>query len=318
MNALQPTPGAWSTDPTGNNVFTPGKVDVNAAIPAILGTQAKMGINDLHPGEWANFIDAQYGGPGAAGDETARRGMVAAGHTPGKEFALDQQRADDIANRDNAAAYLRAVDVAGVNHASDIPIANIQREGAYERTGAQQAGAYSRAMLAGDNAMAREKFKADHPKAGHVQPVDPKRLQSIEKMALRSVPGMLDATGGIDPDIATQLGPEILDAEDAAAADYQDTKNPAHAARAYLDALHFNPTTDKVTPRNNHWIGADEPAHLSRSAVDVPPAAAPAQPAAINYGAVPPDPAARVKGQVYNTPKGPLIWTGTGWVPPDG
>ena len=28
------------------------------------------------------------------------------------------------------------------------------------------------------------------------------------------------------------------------------------------------------------------------------------------------DPATRVVGQVYNTPKGPLKWTGSGWLPP--
>lgn len=43
--------------------------------------------------------------------------------------------------------------------------------------------------------------------------------------------------------------------------------------------------------------------------------AAPSEPATSAPGAVPP-PAQRVTGQTYQTPKGPLKWTGTGWVNP--
>lgn len=39
------------------------------------------------------------------------------------------------------------------------------------------------------------------------------------------------------------------------------------------------------------------------------------KPAAASSSASVPPPAQRVKGQTYNTPKGPMIWTGTGWVP---
>jgi hypothetical protein len=39
------------------------------------------------------------------------------------------------------------------------------------------------------------------------------------------------------------------------------------------------------------------------------------KPAAASGSATVPAPAQRVKGQTYNTPKGPMIWTGTGWVP---
>ncbi len=39
------------------------------------------------------------------------------------------------------------------------------------------------------------------------------------------------------------------------------------------------------------------------------------QPAASGGGASIPPPEKRVKGKTYNTPKGPMVWTGTGWVP---
>ena len=44
-----------------------------------------------------------------------------------------------------------------------------------------------------------------------------------------------------------------------------------------------------------------------------PPQAAPAQ--APQASAAVPPPAQRQRGQVYDTPKGPMTWTGTGWVP---
>lgn len=41
-----------------------------------------------------------------------------------------------------------------------------------------------------------------------------------------------------------------------------------------------------------------------------------ATPDTANFAAVPPDPKQRTPGQTYTTPKGPLKWTGTGWVNP--
>lgn len=74
------------------------------------------------------------------GDELARRGMVAQGKTPGEEFALTPERADEIAGIDNSAALARALGVAEINNRDDVPVANIH-------AGASRYGADKRASV---------------------------------------------------------------------------------------------------------------------------------------------------------------------------
>lgn len=62
----------------------------------------------------------------AGGDELARRGMVAQGRTPGENFAITPERADDIRAQDASSALARALGVAEINNASDIPVAEIR------------------------------------------------------------------------------------------------------------------------------------------------------------------------------------------------
>ena len=61
-------------------------------------------------------------------DETARRALIAQGKTPDKDFALTADRADAIAQQGYDADYRKGVDVARTNHATDIPVANIQAD----------------------------------------------------------------------------------------------------------------------------------------------------------------------------------------------
>lgn len=80
------------------------------------------------------------------GDEMARRGLIAQGQTPGKDFAITSDRADAIANRDADAKQQTAWGTARINHASDVPVAQV-RAGA--TLGAARIGADSRVTVAG-------------------------------------------------------------------------------------------------------------------------------------------------------------------------
>lgn len=90
-----------------------------ALIPLIMaagGAQENPNIGDMVGGVTAILGD----------DGMARRGMVAQGHTPGKEFALTPERADDIAKQGYDADYRKGTAEATINHATDIPVANIR------------------------------------------------------------------------------------------------------------------------------------------------------------------------------------------------
>lgn len=58
-------------------------------------------------------------------DEMARRALVAGGNSPTETFAITPERADAIRDDTQAADYNKATGVARINHASDIPVANI-------------------------------------------------------------------------------------------------------------------------------------------------------------------------------------------------
>lgn len=62
----------------------------------------------------------------AGNDELARRGLVAQGQSPSKDFAVTPERADQISARDAGESLSQAMGVARVNHAADVPVANIR------------------------------------------------------------------------------------------------------------------------------------------------------------------------------------------------
>lgn len=59
------------------------------------------------------------------GDEMARRGLVAQGHSPTADFAITRARADEVASRDAAAEQSLAEAVATINNRDDVPVANV-------------------------------------------------------------------------------------------------------------------------------------------------------------------------------------------------
>lgn len=127
VRSQQPAPppmAAPGTDPPSALPDAPPAADPHVAGQmALAHIIAALGQTDDNPdpGKVMGSLGAFLGG-----DELARRGMVAQGHTPGKEFAITLERADVIRNDEQGAAFDRATGVAGINHANDIPIANIR------------------------------------------------------------------------------------------------------------------------------------------------------------------------------------------------
>lgn len=92
--------------------------------PALFGYAAQMQGDKVNPNSIFGGLAAFLGG-----EEFARRGMIAQGKTPGEEFALTADRADDIRAQGYGADYKKATDVAQINNASDIPVAEIRARG---------------------------------------------------------------------------------------------------------------------------------------------------------------------------------------------
>lgn len=92
--------------------------------PALFGTMAQMQGDKVDPNGVIGGLAALLGS-----DEFARRGLIAQGKTPGDEFALTPERADAIRAQGYSAEYKKATDVATINNASDIPVAEIRARG---------------------------------------------------------------------------------------------------------------------------------------------------------------------------------------------
>ncbi|CUW38783.1 protein of unknown function [Magnetospirillum sp. XM-1] len=150
-----------------------------------------------------------------------------------------------------------------------------------------------------------------------------KEDQALEVGIAKVLGGLsVDAKGnqGIDPNLLMAIPPEKMAVAKAEAAKvFQTTKNMQSATDAAVASLGYAQGS-KYTPADERsWpakivrslspfdILKDTPAQITPPAAAAP-VKAPQQPA------IPPM-ASRVKGKVYDTPRGPMTWTGTGWVP---
>jgi len=94
---------------------------IHRGLPELLAAMGQMNGAKIDPRQLMGTYGAFMGG-----DELARRGMVAQGQNPSENFALTPQRADAISARDAVEEDRKAFGVARINHATDIPVANIQ------------------------------------------------------------------------------------------------------------------------------------------------------------------------------------------------
>ena len=115
-DTLAPLPEA--PPPQAAPAFNPA--EFQGRIAQVMAAMALAQGGKVDPGT-VGSLSAMFGD-----DEYARRGMVAQGHTPGKEFAITPDRADVIRSDEAGNSLAQALGVAGVNHATDIPVANIR------------------------------------------------------------------------------------------------------------------------------------------------------------------------------------------------
>lgn len=124
----QPIPTLDSPDflaGAGPTPMAPPPVDPMAQfsdnLAALIAAMSQMQGDKVNPSDNIRTLAAFMGG-----DEMARRGMIGAGDTPGKEFALTSGCADEIAQQGYDAEASKALGVATINNRDDIPVANIQ------------------------------------------------------------------------------------------------------------------------------------------------------------------------------------------------
>jgi hypothetical protein len=94
-------------------------------IGKVIAAMAQMNGDKVDPSEIVGSLASMFGG-----DELARRGLVAQGHSPTADFAITPERADAIAANDASAKLRQALGVAQINNRDDIPVAEIQARSA--------------------------------------------------------------------------------------------------------------------------------------------------------------------------------------------
>ena len=110
----------------------PARPDAGESLANVVAAMGQMNGQHVDPtkimGSLASFM---------GGDELARRGLIAQGHSPTADFAVTPERADQVAAAGQQAKLHQALGVATINNRDDIPVANIQ-------AGASRYGADSR------------------------------------------------------------------------------------------------------------------------------------------------------------------------------
>jgi hypothetical protein len=144
-------------------------------------------------------------------------------------------------------------------------------------------------------AFAREQLKIANPK-----PPTPIDITPAEAIRLQDLIAYNLGTQAEDVDPAT-----MSYLTDLASRYYRESRNAGEAAARAI----------RETVLETEEVGKWNPFVENRTVVRMP--AAP-QPGAGTAVAAPPNippPAQRIRGKIYQTPRGPMVWTGTGWVP---
>lgn len=162
-----------------------------AGLPAVLGNMAIMQGDKVDPRQMIGTA-ASFG----SGDEMARRGLVAQGHSPTADFAITPDRANQISVRDagedrttkfGVADIQRrsAFDVATVNNRDDVPVAQINAQGKVDAAGVRATG-----PAPGFDAIQRS-FPGVKMNSGWRSAADNKRVDGVpNSLHLGNVPGV--------------------------------------------------------------------------------------------------------------------------------
>lgn len=204
-----------------------------------------------------------------------------------------EQRAREIEMRGEQQARQ-----AEAQNASAVEVANIraaaQREAARIRAEGQVAAASGRPAPAIPASVSRGFTEYFQAPLSLQDPDGETRTYRLEPTAQR----MLARRAGE----LYQMGPEGVRGNAAAAIE---------EALAEFRAQNPPRTDTRMNPLSSRWLGM--PAQGGAPAVQPAPQLPPAQ-TEPSAAAIPP-PAQREPGRVYETPRGPMIWTGTGWRP---
>lgn len=118
----QAPPGADPLAPLPDAPPAPPAVVVHrSALPALIAAMAQAKGKDVNIGDTLDALTAY------SGDDTLQRqGMIAAGHSPSKNFAGTAQRADDIAANAANADLTKATDVANIDNSGKLAVAGVE------------------------------------------------------------------------------------------------------------------------------------------------------------------------------------------------
>lgn len=286
---------------TAADLFAQG--DIPGAMSALVGTADPRYLPGLGDAALAFRANA----PGAT-DDQIRRAFIGAGHNPAEHFASTAGRADTIAARDAASAMEEALAVQG-----------LRNEGALGVQELRNAGALARAQLPDDD---------DGPDG--IDWLEAQRRQelqgALQSEALNQLIDMgLPATkDGVRTDLLPQgmLAEITNEAWTSLMADMQ-AKRPTAPIGTYARAaiakriggLEYTDDDVPILGFGDERLTIRKPQGATTPTPSTGPMNANATPATV------PPPAQRVPGQVYQTPKGPMVWivdpqTGrSGWAP---
>lgn len=320
-----------------------------AALPGIMNAMARASIK-----EPANYFSPVWGMQGEAQSGASptealdRAAYIGAGKPVDKDFAPTPERADDIANRDAAAKLSEALQVQAsrnegalateqerkkapgktgkspVNHKtmqdsmldalSGIPGATTRNVSAKGNIGnleisddvrdtLAQAGLYDRAEQAGGDTLQSTNGDENAARAAILSAINlPKGAKFKGGEPAKS--GFFGF--GAHPEVpAGFIGPDGQPIDLSVLAKAVALSPAAGAPAASPD----DPVIANALPDDNGTPRAFQRGpSMGPPAINVPPAPGMAA------SSIPP-PAQRVQNQVYQTPKGPMTWTGTGWRP---
>lgn len=123
-----PPPGPTVDSPAFADFDTPlpapePQPDPTETLAALIGAIGQIQGDKIDPRHIMGAAGA-FGGD----DELARRGMIAQGQTPGEEFAITSERADELAEAGYASELAKALGVAEINNRDDVPVAKINAD----------------------------------------------------------------------------------------------------------------------------------------------------------------------------------------------
>lgn len=149
------------------------------------------------------------------------------------------------------------------------------------------------------------------PRPGDIN--SPKEVSDAEWNILSKL-GAVGSDGKIDPDFIAEFGDRMPEALSAIGA---PGTSAGSAEATYLKALGIEPGSSW---ERGGWFSKPQlnkpKSKIGAAVTSAPPPAGAARPSAPQQSvAPPPNPADRKAGMVYATPRGPMTWTGTGWVP---